>query len=343
MSKLKLAPLMIDNPFHMKPRLPAPYGDVERWSWTQSSMKLFRRCKRKFYWRYVLGIIPRTTTAALWMGTAFHKCVGEWITSRKSMASIAAAHIESMEKNLTDTMAFYDQDELDKMQSALMIFRGMCMGYAAHHAADRKQWLVKKSLLEKEFCIPFDDFDFMGSIDQIVTERSSGDRVMVERKSASVITESYIDRLALDTQVRAYLFAAWKSGLPCKYVIYDVTKKTKKRRKTNENQEEFDQRIAETYMEDSSHFYRSKLRFNRQDLNAFQYELLQVHREFIHVLENAHDPADPREWGIDDQECNAYFKICTYQNLCLRGCDRGAATFFDQPETPYVELEQAHE
>lgn len=339
---LKLAPLMIHNPFEDGPRLPEPFGDLEKWSWTQSAVKQFRRCKRKFYWKYILGLKPKTTTAALWIGTIFHQVVAKWYAQKRSnMISLAQKEVGAMEAELQETMSFYDQSELDKIQAAMATFVGMCEGYARVHGEDRKKYTMRRELIEKQFKIDMGDFFFEGSIDQMwYTKAKKPVRCMVERKTASTVTESYIERLALDTQTRGYLYAAKKIGLPCSRVIYDVTKKCKLRRKSNEAQEDYEARIITDYEENpDKYFIRENLRFSQADLNAFELELRQVHSEFMHILESADDPRDPRAWGIDDQECNAFFRICNYQCLCLRGLDQGASAGFVQSESMHVELE----
>jgi len=339
--RIALQPLLLTDEFG-EPNLPAPYGSIEKWTWTQSALKLFRRCPRKFFWRYVMGLRPKTKSASLWIGTLFHQTVARWISQKRvTMERISRREIQAMDEELQDTMSLYDQEELEKLQGAMAMFAGMCMGYAQVHASDREIWRIDRKLVEKEFSIDFGDFEFQGSIDQIVTEKKTGHRLLVERKTASTVTESYIDRLALDTQTRGYLLGAERSGLPCKKVVYDVTRKSKLRRKANEDQLEYEVRVANDYFERPEfYFVREELRFSKKDLAAFEHEARQTHAAFMHLLESAEDPTDPRAWSIDDQECNAYFRMCEYHQLCLRGLDQGASAIFNRAESMHPELEQ---
>jgi len=275
---MKLKPLILENPFD-EVKIP------ERWTWTYSSVRQFRKCKRKFFWKYIMRLRPRFRDAALAIGSAFHDAVAEWYGSkRSSMAKIAERYVEKLEAEFAENNEAYDQKEYDKFEGGIQALMGMLCGYADVYSEDRKKWPIDKDLIEAEFCIDMDDFDFAGKIDLVVPGKKP---FIVEHKTAAKIGDSYVDRLPMDTQVRAYIFGA-QYGLDIKVrkVLYDVIRKPSIRRKSNETQADYNKRLADDYMaRPGFYFFREPLIFNMADVNSFEYELMQTHTEFNDILE----------------------------------------------------------
>lgn len=336
----------------------------DRMMWTASSLKLFRACKRKFFWKYMMRIRSKFKDRNLLIGSAFHHCLGEWYRGkRSSIASIASAKMVELQKDAQTARAYYDQDDLDKLNIAIDTFQGMMIAYGELYKKDRDIWDIQRESIEKPFVVKYQDFDLLGKTDLVAGQPGKSRRqFLVEHKTASMIKESYIDRLALDTQVRCYIVGATKGlGYTINEVVYDVVKKCKLRKKSNEDATEFGRRIAGDYLSDpSKYFYREKLLFSTHDIAAFEYELHQTHREYeniifplmgnksatsIKVFEEAfvtggkNRPAeDPRMWLPNDQNCDAYFRTCEYHKLCTVGLDRGTAMVFTQSKNLHDEL-----
>jgi hypothetical protein len=335
---MELPQLIREQPYEIPP-------PPERMVWTSSSIRLFRRCPRKWFWKYYMRLRPRVRATSLVIGGAFHEALAEWYASKKKMSSIARRHVTQVWDEAQRDRDLYDGDEFDKLSYSASTLTGMLEGYASTYAADRQRWPIEKDLIEVEFMIDLGEFDFAGKIDLVCrkTKRSNRYRV-IEHKTASKITDSYIKRLPLDTQVRAYLFGA-KYGLELdiEEVVYDVVRKCSLRKKANETPEEFNARITEDYeARPDFYFFREPLKFASADVDAFEFELEQTHAMYQHII-NSGDPQDPRTWGIDDSECNAYFRMCPYHELCTTGLDHGTAIMYEQYEDMHEELEFAEE
>lgn len=347
----KLPQLIIENPF---PKLQVP----EKMIWTASSVALFRACKRKWFWKYLMRLRTRYKDKHLLIGGQFHNCLGHWYKGRKaSMRKIVRQYVAELEQELSRAAAFYNQDDMDKLRVMCDSFAGMMIGYQQLYQEDKDNWNIARPYIEKSFQVDLGDFFYAGKID-LIAEDDEG-WFQVEHKTASKIEDSYVERLPLDTQIRGYIFGA-KHTFPHKInrVLYDVVGKCKYRRKSNETLQEFTDRIVDAYLSDQArYFYREPLRFSKADIECFLHEVHQTHREYAVIAElkqgraaapikeiakrcgvELPNPMDPRSWVPNDKNCNAYFRTCEYFPLCVRGLDKGTGALYEQGEDLHEEL-----
>lgn len=344
---LQLPQLLVENPFHRPPKLP------ERMIWTSSSIKLFRTCKRKWFWKYIMGLRIRTPDRHLVIGRYFHETLGQWYRGKRSnILPIAMRYWREMQP-LLEISDYFDQDDYDKLRVLVDSFPGMMAGYEVKYNDDRRNWLIYRESIEHEFRIKFQDFDYAGKVDLVARDPragKSGPTFLVEHKTAGQINESYIDRLPLDLQIRGYTYATvHELGIPASHVTYDVVRKSKLRRKANETRELFIKRVTQDYVNRQDfNYYREDIEFKPEHLDSFEYEVHQVHREYKHVTSNLemlfdkHDPPvayiDPRAWHPNDHACNDYFRLCEYFPLCTSGLSRATGVPFRQADILNEEL-----
>jgi hypothetical protein len=331
-----LSPLIIRHKFN-PPEIPDPFV------WTSSALKLFRRCKRKFFWRYIMRLRPNAVAHPLIIGSHFHEAIATWyVGKRTSMDRIADKHHKLLTAEIRANLQAYNQEDVDKATKEMAAFGGMMRAYADFYAEDREKWIIDESRVEVKFKLKFQDFEYHGKIDAIPTiKKRKREVILVEHKTASRIGESYIDRLPLDTQIRSY-FTGARDGLGLKpsYVLYDVVGKSSLRRKSNEKPADFNERVADDYLSRPERYlYREELAFSNHDVEAFKFELHQAHREFLLICSGEFgDPRDPRSWMPNDGECNAYFKTCDYMKCCNTGLNSATSLAFRQIDTMHEEL-----
>lgn len=326
-------PLIHEHPFE-----PAIIPD--RMVWTSSSLKTFRRCKRMFFWKYMMRLRPRGRGAALLIGSAAHEALEQWYKGRRSsMTKIAERMRAEAEKIYLEEKDYFNQKDIEKADQGLQMFVGMMEGYDAIYKHERDEWDIDPANIERKFSADMGDFDFNGKCDLIASQ--DGKWFLVEHKTAATIPDSYIERLPLDTQVKAYIFGAREvMGLPIKDVVYDVIKKSKKRRKANETHKEFTDRIKLDYMASpGTHFHREPLLIDSEDIRAFVHDLHATHAEYLHILDTR-DPTDPRSWPMNDHAYTEFFSISPFSVLSNQGLDKGTAMLFTQEDAMHVELEE---
>lgn len=325
--------LIKSNPFKGTPIVP------KKMIWTGSSLKQFRDCPRKFFWKYIMRLRNKLQAGPLMIGSQFHECLGKWYSSRfNSMSKLIKKPVKDLREHLTVHGQYYDTDDLAKFEASVGTFEGMMLGYAEVNADDRKEWRFDRDLgTERQFLIDCGAFYFAGSIDGVFRKR--GNQLwMIEHKTARLINDVYIQRLKLDTQTRGYLFALLVLGFNPIGAVYNVTQKCALRRKSNESVGDFCERIKRAYMsEPTKYFFRANLVFEIDEIVAFYLEMCQTHDHFMAMA--SHMAAlEPRSWPINDKHCDSYFKLCEYHQLCTEGLDFGTSLHLEQHDKLHVEL-----
>lgn len=300
--------------------------------WSASSLRMFRNCPRMWYWNYVLGIRIRRPSAPLVIGSVYHAGLEEWIMSSEPMAKIASRLVGKAEKEAAESEALFDQGEYDKFLAELMAAEGMLLGYEAVYESDRDaipDETYPESWFEVEFEPPYEAMKLVGKID--LATRVSGDKWRIwEHKTAGQMSGSYIERLSMDTQVRAYIYGAkWGLDLDVKEVVYNVTRKCRLRRKANEKRKDYLTRIRDDYYKRPDfYFWRETLRFSNSDLEAFERDLIltQEMRE-LYLKETIWDM--PENWYCNDKMCDNY-GMCPFFPICRAGLDKGSMHLYYQ-------------
>lgn len=349
--KLSLPQLVVHNPFE-------PFTIPEKMVWTASALKTFRRCKRKFFWKYIARLSPRANDKNLLIGAAFHNCLGQWYKGkRSSMAMIARKYYSELSEAVKNNAGIVDPSIYDDMLAMADAFCGMMVGYANTYEDDRKSWNILRPSIERQFMIDMGDFFYAGKIDLVVESKNA--QQLVEHKTSSKLRDTYINRLPLDTQIRGYIFG-WQSmtGSKINEVLYDVIVKCRIRRKTDESIDDYAERIADVYCsQPDRYFYREKLSFDQSQLDAFIYELHQTHREYKAIIDDVRNeqiaklasffgetpfalkPDNPRAWLPNDATCDEYFRECEFIQLCYKGLSRGSSRVLHQRRALHSELD----
>ena len=318
----------------------------ERMVWTVSAMRAWRACHRLAFWKYLMLLRARHNEVPLTIGTFFHESIWSWYRGRRSsMNAIVKRRLGDVHKIIAEHNP-QSQEEMDRLESELFAMCCALRAFGAHHANDRKAWGYKPKHIEASFRIDMGEFDFAGQIDMIAAippPRGKGaDRVtVIDHKTASQIRESYLDRLKLDTQLRGYIYAVKHAfGMNPSQAMYDIVRKCRLRRKKDETVEAFMARIEDDYNDRPEfYFHREPLMYRQDDIDRFESELRQVHREFmLYASGEMGDPEDPTTWMANDSACDQYNRTCTFHLLCTTGCDRGTLANYDRKETMHTEI-----
>lgn len=312
----------------------------DRMIWTASSLKCFRKCKRKFFWKYIARISPAHYSAPLLIGKAFHGGLAEWYFYKRAMMErIAATYQKEANRLALKGEGYYDQDDYDKMMTGIATLIGMLQGYGEIYEKERSEWVIPKKNIEARFNVNCGDFDYQGSVDCV--PRIGKNWTVVEHKTASKLHDTYLMRIQQDTQVRGYCFGAIHGlKLPVKHVMYDVVKKCKLRRRSGESSRQFDERIMLDYMSRPDfYFMREDLVINGRDLAMFERDLFNTHDEFEWLINNF-DGTNPDNWCANDGACYEYFRNCDYMPLCLSGIGLDNAALYNHRSSLHQELEE---
>lgn len=305
----------------------------ERMTWTASSLRTFRRDKRKFFWKYMMRLTPVYRDKHLMIGSAFHECIAKWYRSKRvSIDLIVAGVIKSLIEELEKNVKYYDQDEYDEILTSIEAIGGMVLGYVQHYAEDKRDWTIRPDRVEVTMIQDMGPCDYAGQADLIL------DDGLVEHKTAGMLSSAYFERLPLDTQVRGYLWLVNKEfSTNHKRVTYNVVRKPKLRRKGGESVDEFSKRVCQDFLDRPEfYFHREPLHFVKSDIEAFRRDVLLTDLEYQAIRKRG-GFEDPKAWAANDSECNAYFRLCPYFSGCLSGLS-GLTPFVTQGESMHSEL-----
>lgn len=288
---------------------------IQREIITHSSLSRFKSCRRSYYYRYVLGLVPRINSEALRLGSLVHK--GLEIGREAALAETQGVYAAT-------------QEEASELETMRITADSMLTGYA--------KALPPLDLIQTE--IPFDltlrnpatrrcspKFILAGKVDGLA-KRNTG-IYLVEYKTASVIDRQYVERLALDSQVTLYIYALQRlMDRRIDGVIYRVLRKPSIRQRQNESITQFQDRLVEDYLKRPEWYFYEELLFRSQeDIQEFEKELWQV-------AQDLKDTMNSGRWYRNTSRCSDY-GLCTYSHLCLN--EPGSEALYEYRE-PHEEL-----
>lgn len=185
---------------------PAPSQDDERLPTISASARAgFKRCRYAWHFRYMEKLEPKHTAAPLRFGTLIHTALEHYyIVGVKRGPHPARVFEKAYEKEFGEARALGFKDDDGKWHDALSLGVDMLEHYVDHYGKD-DAWEVIAS--EQMFRQPVYDAAgkqvgvYIGVLDIIMRERSSGNIWIWDHKSAKSIDTSY---LAMDDQSSGY-------------------------------------------------------------------------------------------------------------------------------------------
>lgn len=181
---------------------------AEKLKVSHSRVKLWRKCKHAYNYRYVQKLRKRIKAHALNVGIIFHDCIEAWALG-KSYKPVLKKYDQEM-KNLF-------QGEREEFQDAFDLAKGMVDGYTSYYEVD------DYVAVELEVNIPLtDDIDYIGYIDALVNK--DGGLWLMERKTCKNFLGD--DFTSMDIQTVLYRWALPQMGYEVpRGIIWDMAKK----------------------------------------------------------------------------------------------------------------------
>ncbi len=285
---------------------------------TASRIGDFKNCRKNDYYRNVMKLALRIEKAYRKMGSSFH-------------LGLETCSVE-------DALALYadvfpsDQAGMDALEIEKATVHAMLEGYWNEYGPDGlRGWNVLDTRDEVQFEIPIINpetgatsrsFRLGGKVDKLVQTPEGW--WLFERKTASQVGKSYIDKLALDAQVTTYVYAAQRAfDIKIVGIVYDMVRKPSIKVKQGESVPQYIERLIADY-KDPTHggdkpdragfyFFREKLYRSQEDLAEFEAELWQFTQDLLYCRRTGlwfKNPSRCLDWGG-----------CAYMPLCLQRPD----------------------
>jgi hypothetical protein len=288
---------------------------------TQTELVTFGKCEKRWDNRYVKWLTTFTTHPALSMGSAFHAGLDE--------RSVAAA-VAYLEAN-NPTWEMWEEDSSKKQKG---IVSAMVLA-----ALEWEHWPDKS---EVQFKLPLPDpvtgnsskRHRMSGVWDGVWEGTHPDFpdevVLGEWKTASVVNQDYMQRLEIDFQVSAYMWAASQVyGVPVRKMVYRVVKKPTIRQKKDESVDEYVLRVAEDYKGRPEHYlFQTIVTRTDEQIDEWHSQAWAIHKRMLQI-KSGKLPAIR-----NTQSCLSRGR-CPYFDLCVGEITEAA---FKKLETKHREI-----
>ncbi len=268
---------------------------------TYTTIQQFKNCRRLFFNRNIMRLVPRVERQPRLLGKAIH--VG----------------LET--GNIQKALSFFDQlqpttqEEMNQIDTDRVIVQGMLEGYFQRFGFGFPD--AEKFLPEAKFEIPIINpctnsksrsFLLAGKADGLALLEDTW--WIVEYKTASQIPKTYIDRLMLDNQVTTYIYGLQKYyNIEIAGVIYRVLRKPSIRLNKKETIQQYQNRIIQDYRERPDfYFYEEKLYRSKDDLAEYKAELWQLTQDILKCQKE-------NRWYKNTSRC-ADWQSCEYIPIC---------------------------
>jgi len=284
---------------------------------TQSELVTFSRCEERHNIRYNKLLVPFQEHPALRMGSAFH----------------AGIEHQSVEAAL---------NELRGPDPMWSIFEGPAAvvreaTVAAMVGGALAIWLDWPDRHEVGFSLPLRNpatnrpsrkHVLQGVIDGVWT---GGEVVLGEWKTAAQVSNEYMQRLEIDFQVSAYMWAATQLyGVPVRKMVYRVVKKPTIRQKKTEELEEYVERLKEDYLSRPEHyFFEAVVERTDEQLNDWAGQAWATHQRILQIRNGA--------TAIRSTQSCLNRGRCPYFDLCVGAVPKDAFKVLEQRHTELKE------
>lgn len=269
---------------------------------SHSGLKLWRNCKRQYFYSYELLRRPKTKPAALAIGTMWDQALEAWHQGANPVDQLlrAVRHFEGEANEFTRA----------KLEA-------MLVGYTAKWAEEPMEVVATQvgftvPILHPDTGEAHREYQYHGVLDAIV--RFQGRLSVLESKSSGEdITPGsmYWQRVTtLDPQVSMYLLAGQQAGHDVVDCLYDVARKPALKPQVKETAEEYRERIArDMQARPDWYFQRQRLVRLNHEARAYQQDLWDYACELTETAQHRRYPRNP-------DHCRSYGRACEYIGVC---------------------------
>ncbi|HNY39092.1 MAG TPA: PD-(D/E)XK nuclease family protein [Bryobacteraceae bacterium] len=319
---------------------------------TYSMWSQFRNCRKAVDWRYLQHLVPLERDRNLHFGSLIHECLQVW-HERGELPAVLAL-IDRLCPNRI-------HDENQRRDAHLAT--AMMKAYASRYAAEEFEVLALEKTFEGPIVNPATgaasrSFVLAGKVDGII--RIGSENFVLEHKTASQLDSDYLERLWTDFQITIYAYYVEQTmGIPITGILYNVLVKGKLQQSKGETEEEFETRRAELLAKSKTGKSSAKRRMPETD-DEFQQRLAEkytdqtmLHREMLYLARDRFEILrselweltqaflDARRRGVFYQNtgfCFNYQRPCPYFALCRSNGNPNVIENFYQRVEPHEEL-----
>lgn len=271
---------------------------------TQTELTTFGRCEERHNIRYNKWLVPFTEHPALSMGSAFHAGI------EGQSAQAAYDYLDKMDP----VWPQWEEDDAEKRRATVGAMVGAALKLWTEWP-DRHELQFNLSLTNPYTGSSSRKHRMSGVWDGVWSGTHPlypGETVLGEWKTASVVNRDYMQRLEIDFQVSAYLWAATRHyGRPVNKVIYRIVKKPTIRQRKDESVFEYVERLFEDYEERPDHYLFSEVVTRTpEQLEDWHKQAWAIHKRMLEIKGRRIPAIRNTQSCISRGRC-PYFDLCT--------------------------------
>ena len=280
--------------------------------WDYTTLDMYLRCKRKYYWRIVRDLEHMTTSPALDFGKTVHASLEAYYKNKRSLPEAMKVWDSYITKegdelrtqaNGQKLMEWYDKVYQHCPLEILQVEIGFAV--PVYNPTEFCVKCSKQLEMHKENC-PNCNYPrsimYCGRIDGLA--KWDGQLFALEHKTTSVMGYSYFEQFRPNMQIDGYTYAA--SQLlqePCAGAIVNALEPWKEVK-----------RVTEKTKKPEDHFARKPIMRSAEELKDFALEVNQLVCEILQAEEK-------QVYYKTKSACFQYNYSCPYKQLCLYGDD----------------------
>jgi len=279
---------------------------------TYSALTKFQSCPRSYKYRYIDCLVPKRVSKALQIGSKIHQCLATLYDTGK--------------------MGNITENEFSMDETLMML--AMLSGYVSRYTPEQFKMIETEKVFKSPIINPATghkslSFDMSGRVDGIA---KIGDNFyLVEHKTASIATQSYLERMWSDFQITLYSYHIQKH-YKIKGVIYNVLVKARLKRKRNETDHTFYDRLRKKY-DDPAMFLREEIYLDRNVFDSMLRDVWDITQAILWAKRNNAFPKNLNH-------CYRWYRECEYGPLCRSHDSTAVLSDGYEKQIPNIELEE---
>jgi len=268
---------------------------------SHTRVALARGCWQKYKFKYIDKLDPIRKTTALTLGRVVHEAFELYYngsTDAECLTHIIKSYDDQL---LTAELADHEDLNVAKYTAA-----GMWQNYPHKRLDD-----FTRIAPEEKFRVRVaPGVWFVGRVDGLVEK--DGKLWIREVKTTGLDDRQMAGRMRTSGQATGYVFGVRAAGLPIEGVMYDVIKKPRIRKRRDETNTDFCQRLMSEFQWFPDKYYTrhweyrnaEELELFRQDMYKFSYEIKRRIRR--------------QDWYRNTEQCWNFNSECPYLKICFQ-------------------------
>ncbi len=263
-----------------------------------------RSCTKRYYYKNILGLEPRTTTSALSIGSTIHECFEMFFN--KTPAAEILQHIDDVyKKELSKSLTEAEEERL-------LIDKYTCLGMWVNYPFSEMEF--EEVIPEKNFKVRLGNLRgvrLTGRVDGLV--KRHGKWWIREVKTTSLDKRAFQSRASVSYQAAGYMYGVLKEPHTSLCgVVYDMIKRPLLRRGAHETAEDFGKRIFTDYAKPD----KKEMYYDRYYSYRTEKEILEFERDMIILARDLRRRIRMNNWYRNTDACFSFNSECPYKKIC---------------------------